>query len=242
MILFLLDSEFRIQNSRIKGTSESKVSEIRVKREESIESQAYRIIKGLILDKTLKPGERIVQEKVARMIGISRTPVKKAITQLIKEHLIVEQEGHLYVNSLSYKDLALIYEIRAVLEGLACRLAASKVRREWGEYMKNRFKEAVNDRKEYYEVDIEFHTTIPKLAEHPILMQVLDSFQILTRSFAPGLIRQPEETLPEHLAIIDALISQDEEKAEFLGREHIRASVYILREKATKESEVRAQQ
>lgn len=206
--------------------------ELKIKRGENIETQAYKIIKEMILEKALKPGERITQERLAKTIGISRTPVKKAFTQLMKEHLIVEKGGHLYVNSLDYNDLALVYEIRAVLEGLACRLAASKVDKAWGEYMKELFSKAVNNRDEYYRVDIEFHTYIPKLAQHPILLQVLDSFQILTRSFVPGLIRDPEITLPEHLDIIDALIAHDEEKAEYLGREHIRKSVPILKKKA----------
>ena len=213
--------------------------EIKVYKGESIETQAYKIIKEMILNKTLKPGERIIQERIARTIGISRTPVKKAFAQLIKEHLVIEKNGHFYVNSLDYSDLALIYEIRAVLEGLACRLAAPKVDKAWGEYMKERFAKALNDREEYYKVDIEFHTNIPKLAQHPILLQVLDSFQILTRSFMPGLIRDPNDTLPEHLEIIDALIAHDEERAELLGREHIRKSVPILKKKAIEEENLK---
>lgn len=213
--------------------------EVKIYRGDSVESQAYKIIKEMILGRTLKPGERIIQEKIARTIGISRTPVKKAFTQLVKEHLIVEKNGHLYVNSLDYNDLALIYEIRAVLEGLACRLAASKVDKSWGEYMKELFTKALGDKEEYYRVDMEFHTCIPKLAQHPILLQVLDSFQILTRSFVPGLIRDPNDTFPEHLEIIDALVAHDEEKAELLGREHIRKSVPILKKRAIEEENLR---
>ncbi len=209
--------------------------ELEIKRGENIDTQAYKIIKEMILSKRLKPGERIVQEKIARAIGISRTPVKKAITQLLKEHLIIERNGHLFVNSLDYSDLASIYEIRAVLEGLAFRLATPEVTKEWGEYMKELFIKSVDNKEKYYEVDIEFHTTIPKLAKHPILLQVLDSFQLLTISFSKGLIRAPKDTLPEHLDIIDTLLKRDEEKVEMLSREHIRKSVYVLREKAIKE-------
>jgi len=209
--------------------------ELRVKKQEDIEAQVYRIIREMIVNRKFAPGQRIIQEEVANMLGVSRTPVKRAITQLINEHLIIQKKGYYYVNSLDYNELASIYEIRAVLEGLACRMAAPKAGKTWCDYMKKLFEDAKNDPDKYYKADIEFHTSIPKLANNPILTQVLDSFRILTISFSSGLIRKLKETFPEHIQIIDALVSHNEELAETLGREHIRKSVYILKGKAEKD-------
>ncbi|HEY0117649.1 MAG TPA: GntR family transcriptional regulator [Cellulomonas sp.] len=88
-------------------------------------------LRGMIADRALAPGERLVETVLAAGMGVSRTPVREAIRRLVQEKWLVEQPtGGVVVRTLSASDLIDAYSVRAVLEGLASRLAAQLVRDE----------------------------------------------------------------------------------------------------------------
>jgi DNA-binding IclR family transcriptional regulator len=68
-----------------------------------------------------------------------------------------------------------------------------------------------------------------EVADAPLLMRILDAYQILSISLAQGLLRPPEETLPEHLEILDAIDAGDPDRAERTMVHHIRSSMRYLK-------------
>ncbi|HBQ86706.1 MAG TPA: hypothetical protein DD811_09550, partial [Syntrophomonas sp.] len=88
-------------------------------------NEVYHYLRNAILEERLKPGQRIIERKVADKLSVSRTPVREAIRKLEQEGLVnyVPNRGAI-VASLSATDVWEIYTIRSVLEGLAVRLAA----------------------------------------------------------------------------------------------------------------------
>jgi len=64
-----------------------------------------------------------------------------------------------------------------------------------------------------------------------LLQEIIRTFHILSNSYIRGLIRPPEETFPEHMAILDALEDRDAERAEILMRDHTRKSIDVLKAK-----------
>lgn len=64
---------------------------------ESLHIQAYNILKQSILDGERQPSERIVEAKVAGILGISRGPVREAIRMLIQDGLLVYNDGFVKV-------------------------------------------------------------------------------------------------------------------------------------------------
>ncbi len=187
----------------------------------------YEKLKEMILKGILKPGDQIIQEQIAKEMGVSRTPLRRALSQLEKEYLVREENGRLYVRELTREELVIIFEIRALLEGLTARLTAKDPDIEWLNEIESRYKSSVEkgDYTEYRNTDIEFHTGLAKRVRNHILSQATNNFWLLSVCLFQGLLRDPKETLPEHLGIIEALKEKDSKKAEELMREHIRRTI-----------------
>lgn len=190
----------------------------------------YEKLKEMILTGILKPGDQIVQDQIAKELGVSRTPLRKALSQLEKEYLVKEENGKIFVRQLTREELIIIFEIRALLEGLTARLVAKDPDIKWLNEIEFRYKSAVEkgDYKEYRNTDIDFHTGLAKRVKNHILSQATNNFWLLSVCLFQGLLRDPKETLPEHLEIIKALKEKDSKKAEELIREHIRKTIIKL--------------
>jgi DNA-binding GntR family transcriptional regulator len=95
---------------------------------ESLTQGVFRTLRNAILDGNLKPGEWLRQESLAEELDVSQTTIRDALNQLIGEGLAVRipYKG-VRVVALSSSDLEDIYEIRAVLEGLAAQIAAKHI-------------------------------------------------------------------------------------------------------------------
>lgn len=211
----------------------------------SLDDLVYAKVKEMILDKQLKPGERILQEQLAKKLGISRSPVRKVLSQLAKEHLVtIVPRGGAYVKEFSIEEMLAIFAIREVFEGLACREAVSVVSKDELNFFKNLFKKAVKsaghgDWRAYLKADEEFHSFLIQRTRTDLLREMITSFNILSNSYVRGLIRPPEETFPEHMAIIDALMRHNSDLAENLMREHHKKCAALLKQSGSKNSTIR---
>jgi GntR family transcriptional regulator of vanillate catabolism len=201
---------------------------------DTLDSTVYLRLKEMIINKELKPGQLIVQNQLTQVLGVSRTPLRKALGELEKEGLLLRSPKGWYAKDFSLNDMISIFEIRAVLEGLACRLAAPKLSNADLAYMETLFQEAYEENKEqqaeaYYNADKKFHNMILEATGDETLQRTTISNSILTTSFIQGLYREPKETYPEHLDIIDALRRKDGLLAESLMRLHIQNSIVTLK-------------
>lgn len=90
----------------------------------SLKDRAYGAIKDAILTLQLEPGTPIVETQVAKELGISKTPVRDALQELEREGFVtrVPFKGT-YVTEVTPEDLTDVFQLRAVLEGLAARRA-----------------------------------------------------------------------------------------------------------------------
>ncbi len=90
--------------------------------------QVYRRLLGAITDRTLRPGQRILQAELATTLGVSRQPVSHAL-QLLKHQGLLQDVGRkgLQVVPVDARRIRQLYDVRAALDGLAARLAAERV-------------------------------------------------------------------------------------------------------------------
>ena len=208
---------------------------------ENLDQKAYAIIKNLIIERKLLPGEKIPQEKLARDLGISRTPLVSALKFLEQEKLVeaIPRRGF-YVRLFSKEEMAYIFELREVLEGLAARRAASRITDSQIKKLKSFFKQFagqkdIADVKAYAREDRQFHNFIIDVGAKEFLKSILQTTNIISFSYqvlhSEGLVRPPNETIQEHLAVIKAISNRDSESAEKLMRQHFNKSLaYIRRE------------
>jgi DNA-binding GntR family transcriptional regulator len=213
----------------------------------NLDHKVYQQMKSMILDEKLKPGVKIYQEQLAEDLGISRTPLVNALKKLEQEHLItaIPRRGF-YVSHFSREEMINIFELREVLEGLAARRAAVRIKDNQIQKLQGYFKGMnVSDDAEsvekYAKEDRRFHHFLITIGGDDILSTMLETYSVITFSylvkFRGGLVRQPQETLPEHLAIIKAIIKKDPEMAEQAVRLHFKRS----REKLIRDFEEESQ-
>ena len=87
-------------------------------------------MRALILTGEYGPDERLIEEQLAERLGVSRTPVRQALTMLEAEGLVeIAPNRGATVCSFSIEDVWDIYDLRAVLEGHAARRAAGRIER-----------------------------------------------------------------------------------------------------------------
>src|SRR3989304_3577192 len=95
---------------------------------ENLDDKIYARLKALIAERRMLPGERILQDRLARQMGVSRTPLVNALKRLAQERLVewVSRRG-IYVRRFTKREMARLFEVREALEGLSARLAAPRI-------------------------------------------------------------------------------------------------------------------
>jgi DNA-binding GntR family transcriptional regulator len=198
-----------------------------------LSNQVYERLKDMILKNQFQPGEKLLQEKIAAQLGVSRTPLHKAFQMLENEFLVesIPRRG-IFVKQIDLKQIYDAFECREAIEGVAARRLAKVIRKSQVDKLRMLFQpfmgksEINNDA--YQKADREFHNTLMRLSGNEILSKLDITGNILVRTYSKGLVRVPEETIQEHMSIIDALEKKDSELAELLIKMHTRKSMTAL--------------
>jgi DNA-binding GntR family transcriptional regulator len=201
---------------------------------EDLSAEVYRRLKEMILANELKPGEKLKQEQIATMFGVSRMPLHQAFQMLENEMLVekVPRRGF-FVTIVDKQRLIDAFEVREVLEGIAARHVTLVITPADLACLRSLFEPFIGqteiDIRAYSKADQKFHDSILKLSTNRILkkLDVISNTTLLT--YRGGLIRQPKETLPEHLAIIEAMEKKDAKLAERLIKKHSRKTYKLLK-------------
>lgn len=184
----------------------------------------------MILSNQFKPGEKLLQEKIAAELGVSRTPLHKAFQMLENEYLVesIPRRG-MFVKKIDLKQIKDAFECREAIEGIAARRVATQIQAKDLKALKKIFEPFTADRdnideEAYRKADREFHNLILHLSGNEILIKMDVTSNVLVRTYTQGLVRNPSETLDEHIGIIQAIELGDGDMAEKRIREHSRKS------------------
>ena len=182
-----------------------------------------------VLSGELKPGERIVESSLARELGVSQAPVREAIRDLV---LLGFLESEPYkgtsVRSFTYEELWETYTVRAALESLAARLAASHLNDGDAERLQHILDEMMEaarqqDRDHLVELDNRFHETILQISRNQTLYRLWKTLQFGTWSIVTyrKSSYDPAYLAARHDELLNALRSGDPEKAAHTMQHHI---------------------
>ncbi|MFL5255342.1 MAG: GntR family transcriptional regulator [Rhodopila sp.] len=202
----------------------------------TLSDHVLRQIQSAIVKGDIAPGSKISEPELARAYGISRGPLREALHRLEGQKLLV-RVPHVgaRVVSLSRQELSELYQIRESLEGMACRLAAERMRPEQVEELRGVLQaherdEAFQAGRGYYqqEGDYDFHYRIVQGSGNRMLIRLLcDELYQLARMYRiqySASPHRPRQAFAEHHRILDAIADGDGELAEMLMRRHIRTS------------------
>lgn len=197
---------------------------------------AYSSIRAWIVDGRLRPGERLIEQRIAAELNLSRTPVREAVRMLAAEGLVVtERNRGAMVRTLSRQDVLDSYELRARLESYACELAASRVTpadlaamddgiRDFGKALQRKDLEPIERTRLIDEANRSVHAAIIGASRHARLAHLLSSavdaplvFGAL-RDFSP---RQLARSNLFHELIRDMIAQGEPVRAAQLMHEHI---------------------
>jgi DNA-binding GntR family transcriptional regulator len=175
------------------------------------------------------PGERLDLNEIAARYGTSRTPVREAMWRLESDGLItVAPHRGFVVSNLPVEEIAELYHIRAVLEGLASRLAAGRLSSEEASALRAHLEEMQTcldggECQSINTLNLPFHEIIFAAAKSPLLYRYISSlyaatarYRVLTTTW-PGRAR---EIVAEHRALAEAIIAGDAGEAERIARLH----------------------
>jgi DNA-binding GntR family transcriptional regulator len=178
----------------------------------------------------LAPGERIIQEQIAQALGVSRQPVQQALLLLRNEGALKDAPGRgLIVAPLAPDEVMHMYDMRAVIEGLACRLAAehnADRAAAQGPTLIDAGRNAVASGSvaKMVAADMRFHEFIYELSGNPLIAPAMAGHWTHTqRVMGEVLLKDetPRDIWDQHEAILDAIARAQPAKAETLARGHI---------------------
>jgi DNA-binding GntR family transcriptional regulator len=194
----------------------------------ALSERAHKALMGMLLSGELAPNEVVTERQIALQLGISRTPLREAVRRLEGERLLERQRtGALVVRALPIEEYMHILNVRRLVEGEAARLAAGRVPVAELERLKDRIAEALRLPEEvitpeFAASDRDLHALIAQASGNPVLQQVIEDLRTRTAMFRFGRLPARRATVcAEHLAIIDALIAGDAQRAQQAMHDHV---------------------
>lgn len=198
-----------------------------------LKTRVYEALKDIIGQMDIYSNEdprRLDERALGEQLGVSRTPVREAISRLEQEGLVknIARRGTFVVRKTKEEILDMI-DVWAALESMAARMATSRssdeeiaqLRKMYTTYASTEETKAHID--EYSETNIEFHQTIIKLGKSPLITQMADQLFFHMRAIRTSTIKERDRlsrSVIDHIRIIEALEDRDPYHAEQLVRDH----------------------
>jgi DNA-binding GntR family transcriptional regulator len=199
--------------------AEADIAIVRIAPETSFKNKAYDALKEAILKMDIYTSADPVmldERALSERLGVSRTPIREAIAML-------EQDG--FVKTMPRRGIV----AWAALESMAARLITTTARKKDISALRDFFKDFGKDRlpqdhvDEYSKANIAFHQALISLSESPVLVDMTNDILLHVRGYRQLTIGRTDRTatsLPEHMAIIEALEERNTELAEKRARDH----------------------
>ncbi len=197
----------------------------------SLGQDVFEYLEKAIIDQTIEPGARLVENRLAEMLGISRTPLREAFHKLEREGWIEKiPSGGFKVVTLTRDDIEQTFGIRSVLEAYAARLAAENhiakelkpLEKTIKEYQK--CLEAGRGSNKLQEINTRFHDILYSLSKSPRLIKMINQLRAQISRFRQIILTQEEyakESNLDHIKMVEAIKQRDGAKVEELVRKHI---------------------
>jgi DNA-binding GntR family transcriptional regulator len=188
----------------------------------------------------MAPGQRLVEEELAGMLGVTRASLRGALFDLTAEGLVerIPNRGA-RVRTITLAEAVAITECRRALEGLCAAKAAERITDAQAAQLHQlgrQLQHSVTDGEllKYSELNSDLHRLVREISGQTVAAGLLERLngQLVRHQFQlslrPG---RPQASLPEHLAIIAAITARRPAEAEEATRRHLHSVVTALLDK-----------
>jgi DNA-binding GntR family transcriptional regulator len=196
----------------------------------SLVDQVYREIRNRILENIWTPGYQVLEQEIAQMLGVSRTPVREALIRLEKESFVKVVPRHgMRVLPVSPEDMKDIYEVLTALECFAAeRLAHRRPSEKELQPLVDatqRMSDALarDDLDAWAKADETFHWALVSLSGNKLLLETVMGYwdrAHRARLFTLRLRPKPVNSTQEHMQLVERLAAGDAAGAVKVNREH----------------------
>jgi GntR family transcriptional regulator, rspAB operon transcriptional repressor len=203
---------------------------IELDRQQNIPKQVYELLREKILSVELKPGASINERRLTEWLGVSRTPIREAVRRLADNGLIsIVPHVGTSVSLISAKRIRELYLIRSSLECALIRTSAERFDERAAKTLQDLIEQqsatlAGPDFVRHVVVDDEFHRSIAGLSGMTLAWEILQKVMSEVTRLRhlsvriPGRLSQP---LEEHVAILEALKSNDPDASQLAMKAHL---------------------
>jgi DNA-binding GntR family transcriptional regulator len=212
----------------------------------SLVEQVHAAILAEIASGQLPPGSRIIQEQLAQELGVSRQPIQQALTLLRQQGVLQDAPGRgLQVAPLNLDHVRHMYDVRAVIEGLAFRKAAelnAQRAAALGPALITQGRKAVANRSmgAMITADMAFHDFIYELSGNPLVAPSMQTHWTHTQRVMGEVLNRdnkPRDIWDQHEALLEAVAGGKGARAEQLARQHILSAADFMIERLRAEQE-----
>ncbi|WP_282939123.1 GntR family transcriptional regulator [Paenibacillus sp. RC67] len=192
--------------------------------------RAYNEIKHVILSGYITSEEIFTEVKLAELLNTSRTPVREALADLIKEGLIVSipRKG-MAVRKVTESEMEQIFLLRTSIETKVIQKLAETITPEQLEALRDICKEQEeamlnNDDIAFIKLDQTFHIALTRFVDYELIEQMLLNLHNLSQLIGLRAIKKlnrMKEVLEEHLDIISAIERKDAEESAIVMTKHL---------------------
>lgn len=200
-------------------------------RTETTKDLVYKEIKNAILNGHISYNEIFTEVQLAELLNTSRTPVREAVQDLIKDGLIVPvpRKG-LTVRKITDIELEQIFLLRTSIEKEVVKKLTNMITTDQLEQLKIICEQQMtakqnNDDAEFIRLDQNFHFSLTRFVNYNLIEEVLNNLYELTRLIGLQAVKKKnrmEEVIEEHLAIVHAMENRDPERAAHWIVEHLK--------------------
>ena len=195
-----------------------------------------------IISFRIQPGSRIVESSVAERFGVSRSPVRAALDELLQKGYLSQKNRCYYVKEFSSKECRDLGDLSMMLEPYAAGEAAVKLtsaqlemayrlqclyHKATGETMRNSFMSLMD-------MEYQFHTYIIQAAENDVISRIYEDYKYRILYYRSYILQNPPRDVldilaDDHLRICDILKLRDRELAAAAAKRHIKISQRVIK-------------
>lgn len=211
----------------------------RVQRTPSLRDQALQQLRKAIVVGDLEPGSLHSEQTIAARLGLSRTPIREALLQLVSEGLIVfiPNRGARVV-ALDAEHLAHVLQFRAAIEGCgASRMAANADPKRFAELEAELKRQRAiiknGERLRWVEANADFHAILAESSENHLMIEAFAPLVSHTKRLGYRMnqrVQRMKESLDEHSAIVDAIRRGDVDRARTMAEEHLYITTVLMKQ------------
>ena len=204
-----------------------------------LSQKVYETLKKEIIHGILEPGSSVSENKLAKKLNASRTPIREAMGKLVAEGLVkTSPNKKMTVSEVSIADIKEVLMVRGALEGLAASVTAKKINCQEIDRLEKIVKQMricvdEDNLLTYFKMDDEFHDLILDICENKWVIKIRRNLHNIIYRYrfkslsVPGRLKY---SLEEHKAILESLKRHDPEEADKLSKLHMENTIInILR-------------